>query len=213
MQILSGLFGSIQECSIKLQKGFQQLFWKKMLGKPHTIMLWDGRTGHALQGNSSHFMRRKFHAMLQAAEFSCMFLYCCRMVFGHPNFRLIAYSTIIYLCKWNLLQICIHYLSGLVCYWFFFNHKQAILKYPSKALFLWNLTLVMAKFKSVAKTAGCCTKSLNISSEEHPWRHMVSTKGAVYKMFCLLWLIFFLLKATERSSDSSFPAKERHWAL
>lgn len=191
MQILSGLFGSIQECSVKPQKGFQQLFWKKILSKPYS-MLWDGRTGQALQGNSSNFMRQKFHAMLQTAEFSCMFLYCCRLVFGHPNFGLIAYSAIIYSCKWNMWQICIHYLSSLACYCFFFQPQAGNTnKNSSKALSLWNFTLVMAKLKTVARTAGCCTKSLNVSSEEHPWRHMIAPKGAVHRTLCLPWVIFF----------------------
>lgn len=101
MQILSGLFGSVQESSIKLQKVFQQLFWKKILGKPYIIMLWDGRKGHVFQGNSSNFIRWKFHFILQTAAFSCMFLCCCKLVFGHPNFGLIAYSVTIYLCKWK----------------------------------------------------------------------------------------------------------------
>ena len=41
MHILSGLFGSVQERSIKLQKVLQFLIWKKILGKPYIIRIID----------------------------------------------------------------------------------------------------------------------------------------------------------------------------
>lgn len=121
MQILSELFGSVRERSIKLQKVFQRLFWKKILSKPYIIMLWNGRKEHAFQGNSSNFMRWKFHVMLQTAAYSCMFLYCCKLVFGHPNLDELHIQPPFIYVRENMLQICMHYLSSLVWCCIFFQ--------------------------------------------------------------------------------------------